>query len=221
MSTLTDKEIFKAMQAIQYAYLRRENKNDAARLDPTNLTDAFPATEYILKVAFPKLKEDGLISIEYRPGKGGHPTNRHFQFRKTKKFEARYKQLERKYPDLQELPAPNRDTKCGGLIFNPWSGKFKYGKVKDKLKPNSASWSVFYRLLSYKNQPVSRENLAHAVVVGWQKDGRRIKPEGNINVPDIIGQIRSKMKMGKVTGTVNKNLITGGGNGQTYRLNCS
>lgn len=223
MSTLTDKEIFKAMQAIQRAYLRCENKSDAARLDPTNLKQAYPATKYILNVAFPQFKKDGFIFIELRPGEGEHPTNRHFQFRKTKKFGPRYKQLERKYPDLQELPAPNKNIKCGNLIFNPESGKFKYGDTKEGLKPNSATWSVFYQLLLERNKSVLREDLAHAIVVNWKKSGgkKKIGLEDDINIPDVIGQIRSKMRMGRVTGAVNKDLIKSGEDGLTYRLICS
>lgn len=223
MESANEKILFLVLQAIERAKLKPDYNeiSGAVRIDSRERKEMYFLSRHEFQQGVQELKRKKIVRIESFATEENEHQERHFQLKPLRRYQNFYRMLAKSFPELQESPISNKVYQCNSLKFIPKTGEFKYGKTKGILKVNSAPWSVFYYLLLNKDQPISRGDLAHAMMAGWQRSGKKIKPEDNINIPDVIGRIRAKMKMGKVVGTVNKNLLTGGGDGQTYRLNCS
>lgn len=221
----TKKDIFKAMQAIEFAFAHRLNDKDAIRIDSRTPNEMQYLAKYEFQQSIEELARLNAITVEQKPGLGAHPTQRHFQLRKKPAFQKLFLKLQKEYPDMSNVPLLELlepKVTCDGLSFEPKTGKLRYGKIQAKMVPYSAPWSTLSVLLLTKNQPVRREKMRSAIISGWQRGSgkRRGKSGRSIEIEKEVRNIRRKLKMGRVTDSENKDLIEGGSDGTTYRIIC-
>src|SRR3989338_1128343 len=103
MKAIKDKKIlFKAMQAIEGAFLILTNKKDAIRIDQREERERNLLSKFEFSSSIEELKKQNAVTIEQKPGGGEHPTQQHFQIHKTRKFMPLFRKLQNEYPNLQD-----------------------------------------------------------------------------------------------------------------------
>ncbi|MDD2753739.1 MAG: hypothetical protein PHT44_03980 [Candidatus Portnoybacteria bacterium] len=218
-----EKTIFKTMQALDRArlYAGYNKETNTVRVDSRKRDQmGYLGKQEFLSI-LQELENRKAIKTEDHPDEQNKGVQYHFQVKLLLLFNSLFKALAKKYPDLQDIPISNRVIKCGNLSFKPSIGEFRYGAVKDEIKPGTAPWSVLYFLMQNKNKFVTREQLSEAIMSGWIKTDLNLKKDKPLSdIESIIKIIRRKLKMGVVREAKNKNLIEGGGNGKSYGIFC-
>lgn len=221
---INEKNVFLVMQAIENARLRPNTitTSGAVRISSKRPDEMSFLTPYSFNEALNELEKNfKVVKIEDAPNERNKNYQEHFQIMKFSNFRNLYLKLRSKFPILDTGTVPDREFHCGSLKFNPYSGKFIYNNAKGTIKTGTAAWGVLYYLLCNKNKGATREALRDAVISSWQRNkGKKAGKSGeNINIPEIIKEIRGKLQMKQ--GQKNKNLITGGGDGKTYKITCN
>jgi hypothetical protein len=168
-----------------------------------------------------ELKKKKVLDIRCFANEENEHYERHFRFTpKEPAFKKLYTELEKKNPAIADPATKPQVLKYAGLSFDVQSGNFTYGKVTGNLKPYTQPWSMLYILMKNKENVISKTDIARQIARSWikGKSKKAKKSQDKIDFASALKGLRKKLKMGKVDGAVNPDLIEGDGHNSGYIL---